>query len=271
MFSSVLNDTTAATEFSFTASTTTSSTVTTTTTTTAISDFTMTSKPLVSAGINNDDLSDGASMPSTSIVNAIVTPLMTYGQFDGLLNKWNLALEDQEKQFLHQVNQVNAWDRTLMDNGEKIALLHGEVEKVKQDQKRLENELDFVLSQQKELEEILIPLEESVNQQSGAASQQSTDEEHERTYQSAETIDAQLKQMTQDLKDVIEYLNSFAGPANTTDPLQQICKILNTHMNSLQWIDKNSGILQRKVEEVTQIMENHQFMEQKRRARMSFD
>lgn len=109
---------------------------------------------------------------------------MTYHQLDDLINKWNLELEDQEKHFLHQANQVNAWDRTLIENGEKITILHGEVEKVKLDQKRLENELDFVLSQQKELEDLLIPLEESLKDQNSSVYPKYTDEERERRHAS---------------------------------------------------------------------------------------
>lgn len=45
---------------------------------------------------------------------------MTYGQLDGLVNKWSLELEDQEKHFLHQATQVNVWDNTLIENGEKV-------------------------------------------------------------------------------------------------------------------------------------------------------
>uniref|UniRef100_A0A452U221 Nuclear pore glycoprotein p62 n=2 Tax=Ursus TaxID=9639 RepID=A0A452U221_URSMA len=166
---------------------------------------------------------------------------MTYGQLEGLINKWNLDLEDQEKYFLHQATQVNAWDRTLIENGEKITTLHGEVEKVKLDQQRLEQELDFILSQQKELEDLLTPLEEFVKDQSGSAYLQHADEEHGKTYKLAENIDAQLKRMAQDLKDIIEHLNTFGNPADPTDPLRQICKILNAHMDSLQWINQNSG------------------------------
>lgn len=90
---------------------------------------------------------------------------MTYAQLESLINKWSLELEDQEKHFLQQATQVNAWDRTLIENGEKveggclalvfkkadsvkettslflslstqITTLHREVEKVKLDQKR---------------------------------------------------------------------------------------------------------------------------------------
>uniref|UniRef100_A0A8C0K347 Nuclear pore glycoprotein p62 n=1 Tax=Canis lupus dingo TaxID=286419 RepID=A0A8C0K347_CANLU len=166
---------------------------------------------------------------------------MTYGQLEGLINKWSLDLEDQEKYFLHQATQVNAWDRTLIENGEKITTLHGEVEKVKLDQQRLEQELDFILSQQKELEDLLTPLEEFVKDQSGSVYLQHADKVHGKTYRLAENIDAQLKRMAQDLKDIIEHLNTFGSPADTTDPLQQICKILNAHMDSLQWINQNSG------------------------------
>lgn len=43
---------------------------------------------------------------------------MTYAQLESLINKWSLELEDQERHFLQQATQVNAWDRTLIENGE---------------------------------------------------------------------------------------------------------------------------------------------------------
>ncbi|XP_072482075.1 nuclear pore glycoprotein p62 isoform X18 [Notamacropus eugenii] len=184
-----------------------------------------------------------ATLPS-AITAPSTTPVMTYAQLESLINKWSLELEDQEKHFLQQATQVNAWDRTLIENGEKITSLHREVEKVKLDQKRLDQELDFILSQQKELEDLLVPLEEAVKEQSGTIYLQHADEEREKTYKLAENIDAQLKRMAQDLKEIIEHLNMAGGPPDTTDPLQQICKILNAHMDSLQWIDQNSDKLE---------------------------
>lgn len=49
-----------------------------------------------------------------------MTPVMTYGQLDGLINKWSLELEDQENHFLYQAAQVNDRDHTLIENGEKV-------------------------------------------------------------------------------------------------------------------------------------------------------
>uniref|UniRef100_H2V866 Nuclear pore glycoprotein p62 n=1 Tax=Takifugu rubripes TaxID=31033 RepID=H2V866_TAKRU len=214
------------------------------------------------------------SATATAIASSLTTtaapPVMTYAQLEALINKWSLELEDQERHFLQQATQVNAWDRMLVENGEKITSLHKEMEKVKLDQRRLNQELDFILSQQKELEDLLCPLEESVKEQSGTIYMQNADEERERTYKLAENVDAQLKRMSQDLKEIIEHLNTSSGPADSSDPLQQICKILNTHMDSLQWIDQNSVLLQRRVEEVSKLCDN-QRKEQEKTFRLTFD
>ncbi|XP_041750904.1 nuclear pore glycoprotein p62 isoform X1 [Coregonus clupeaformis] len=231
--------------------------------------FSLGMKPAGATGI-------GATAPITGVATTITTvtasapPVMSYAQLEGLINKWSLELEDQERHFLQQATQVNAWDRMLVENGEKITSLHREMEKVKLDQRRLDQELDFILSQQKELEDLLSPLEESVKEQSGTIYMQNADEERERTYKLAENVDAQLKRMSQDLKEIIEHLNTSSGPADTSDPLQQICKILNAHMDSLQWIDQNSVLLQRRVEDVSKLCDNRR-KEQEKTFRITFD
>ncbi|XP_009887615.1 PREDICTED: nuclear pore glycoprotein p62, partial [Charadrius vociferus] len=252
--------------FGLKAPATTAATTSTATGTTSASGFALNLKPLTTTGA----IGAGTSTAAITTNTTSAPPVMTYAQLESLINKWSLELEDQEKHFLHQATQVNAWDQTLIENGEKITSLHREVEKVKLDQKRLDQELDFILSQQKELEDLLTPLEESVKEQSGTIYLQHADEERERTYKLAENIDAQLKRMAQDLKDITEHLNTSRGPADTSDPLQQICKILNAHMDSLQWIDQNSAVLQRKVEEVTKVCESRR-KEQERSYRIAFD
>ncbi|XP_016308767.1 nuclear pore glycoprotein p62-like isoform X2 [Sinocyclocheilus anshuiensis] len=206
---------------------------------------------------------------STAIVTTSTAPVMSYAQLEALINKWSSELEDQERHFLQNATRVNAWDRMLVENGEKITALHKDMEKVKLDQRRLDQELDFILSQQKELEDLLGPLEESVKEQSGTIYMQNADEERERTYKLAENVDAQLKRMSHDLKEIIEHLNTSSGPADTTDPLQQICKILNAHMDSLQWVEQNSVLLHRRVEEVSKLCESRS-KDQEKSFRLNF-
>ena len=56
------------------------------------------------------------------------------------------------------------------------------VERVKLDQQRLDQELDFILSQQKELDELIVPLEEAVEKLPPLHYQQHADLEREHTY-----------------------------------------------------------------------------------------
>jgi nuclear pore complex protein Nup62 len=37
------------------------------------------------------------------------------------MNKWTLELEEQEKLFMNQAMEVNAWDHLLIGNGEKVS------------------------------------------------------------------------------------------------------------------------------------------------------
>lgn len=65
--------------------------------------------------------------PSVKLQNEILVlslvstaPVMSYAQLEALINKWSSELEDQERHFLQQATQVNAWDRMLVENGEKV-------------------------------------------------------------------------------------------------------------------------------------------------------
>jgi len=51
------------------------------------------------------------------------TASMSYRQLEDFINKWTLELEEQEAIFLEQATQVNAWDRLLIDNGDKVGVL----------------------------------------------------------------------------------------------------------------------------------------------------
>ena len=78
-----------------------------------------------------------------------------------------------------------------------MLFFYDKVERLKAEQSRLDRELDFILSQQEELEELLNPIEAQLNKQQMLQYPQHADVERERTYGLAENIDSQLKQMMQ--------------------------------------------------------------------------
>ena len=80
-----------------------------------------------------------------------------------------------------------------------------------------------------------------------------TDPEREYTYRLAENIDTQLKQMSEDLKEIIEHLNEANRAQDSSDPIVQIVKILNAHMNSLQWLVQRTNMLDQKIQQIDQM------------------
>ena len=119
---------------------------------------------------------------------------------------------------------------------------------------RLEHELDFIKGLQSELEDVLKPLEASVSEVPATA----VDQERQRTYTKAEQLDAQLQRMSEDLREIIEHINAQNRSSQedaTTDPVLQIGRVLNAHMDSLQWVDSSMAQVQKKLEEVSRLQE----------------
>ncbi|KAH8407729.1 hypothetical protein KR222_011804 [Zaprionus bogoriensis] len=183
---------------------------------------------------------------SAAVANA---PQLSYNQLEEHINKWTLEFEEQEKVFTEQATQINAWDKLLIGNNQKIIELNDAVQKVKNDQQVLDQELEFIATQHKELEESLAPLEkEFINLPR-------VDQERSQTYLMVENLDTQLKQMSEDLKEIIDNLNEANKGQDSTDPIIQIGKILNAHMNSLQWIEAQSTHICKKLDDIGKIHE----------------
>ncbi|XP_066589688.1 nuclear pore glycoprotein p62 [Prorops nasuta] len=186
----------------------------------------------------------------TSSANANQPAAINFCQLEDSINKWTMELEEQEKAFVNQASQVNTWDKLLISNGEKIVTLNQEVERVKLEQQQLEHELDYVVGQQKELQDCLEPLEKELGSLSVS------DPEREITYRLAEDLDIQLKKMSDDLKEIIELLNEANRAQDSGDPIVQIGKILNAHMNSLQYLDQQTTLLSQKIQQIVEMHQN---------------
>ncbi|XP_018569584.1 nuclear pore glycoprotein p62 [Anoplophora glabripennis] len=188
----------------------------------------------------------------TSTTSSIpATGSLTFAQLEDSINKWTIDLEEQGKFFINQAKQLNAWDTLLISNGEKILNLNSSIERVKQQQQQLDQELDFVLAQQKELEELIVPLEKEL------VEIPVTDIDRNQMYQFSEIIDSQLKQMSDDLKEIIEHINESNKDEEVSNPITQISRILNAHMNSLQWIDRNTAQISAQLEQISKMQDQN--------------
>lgn len=57
---------------------------------------------------------------STLLISA-AAPSLTYKDLETKVNKWTSELEQQEKLFLTQATHVNAWNKILIENAEKVS------------------------------------------------------------------------------------------------------------------------------------------------------
>jgi len=137
-------------------------------------------------------------------------------------------------------------------NGNKIIDLHKAVETAKVEQNQLTQELNFIMTQQKDLEESLLPLEKQID-----TSELFLNSDKQDTYKMAETINSQLQQMGEDLKEIIEGINEKVATNDQDDPIATIGRILNCHTNSLNWIHKSTNDLQDKIDQVSRAHSNY--------------
>ncbi|XP_018645678.1 nuclear pore glycoprotein P62, putative [Schistosoma mansoni] len=210
------------------------------------------------------------SATTTSSVSVTSSQTLTYNQLEELVNKWTLELEEQERYFFDEADRINQWDQTLICNAENITAMYKKVEMCQCEQSRLEQELDFIEGQQRELESLLEPLERAVNEL--PPGQLHSDYEREAIFQLATNVDLELGQLLTDLREIADQTNTttmnvttgFNSSDNSTtttnatkentmingnnkltssnngDIMNQITRILNCHMHSLNWIHHNT-------------------------------
>lgn len=203
------------------------------------------------------------SATSSAATTANVPQTLSYNQLEELINKWTHELEEQERYFTDEAKRINQWDQALVKNAENITAIYEKVETCQKEQTRLEQELDFIEGQQRELETLLEPLERAANEL--PPGQLHSDYEREAIFQLATNVDLELGQLLTDLRDMAEQTNSAnlcltssstlsSGsvdvgeigtptkrlPSNGPDTMHQITRILNCHMHSLNWIHHNT-------------------------------
>lgn len=175
---------------------------------------------------------------------------------EDIVTRWASDLTKYQKEFKEQATAVSNWDRSLVDNGEKIQKLYLDTFEAERASHEIERQLAAVESQQEELEAWLNRYESEVQdmfaKQIGPGEQLAgPDQERERTYKLAEKLTQQLDEKSRDLSKMVKEINDISGTlskgAKAEDPLSQIVRVLNSHLTQLQWIDTNASALQAKV------------------------
>ena len=83
---------------------------------------------------------------------------------DDIVTRWASDLSKYQKQFQSQAEKVASWDRSLVENSEKIQRLYGSTLEAERSTTEVERQLTAVESDQAELEQWLDHYEAEVSQ-----------------------------------------------------------------------------------------------------------
>jgi len=202
------------------------------------------------------------AISSTAPVVAVAPPSMLRGKtIEEIVNRWSTDLETHVREFNKFAGEVAVWDRALIENGHNLAALYSHVQAAEREQNDIDQSLDHIEQQQKELASTLTAYEkvtqEILGSQGGslrALDSGPADTERDKNYMLATDLHTQLDDLSGSLTQMIESVNTLSLPSNDTasgdDPMSQIAQILSSHLESLQWIDGAVHEVESKVSEV---------------------
>ncbi|CAK9296338.1 unnamed protein product [Gordionus sp. m RMFG-2023] len=220
-------------------------------------------------------ISSNPATVSQSIIQA-PEPLhkeMNYRDFQECINNWKFDVEGMEKTFVEQACKINAWETIVRDNAVKLNKLSAETRVAELDETKIEQQLAFLESQQSEIEKLLLSLETQENfgdlkdktsggdPNSRLPSERAAYNDRQETFNLALKIDGQLSNMEDQLRDVVEQINSLetettlsssnGDSVDGADSFNQITQILNTHMDLLKSIENNTNGLKAQLQDMT--------------------
>ena len=177
-----------------------------------------------------------------------------------VVSKWSAEVAELSAQFEESAALVARWDRQILHNGDRVRALHRDSESLQVCYKELTENLDTVTAQQNELHAMLERLERDVEAKLGArppSTSRSTavraDLEREKMHGMATACMADLDAMALSIRDLVVELNKKNGSEDSAaDAVSQIVSVLNSHLDSLQYLDDNAAQLARRVTEVAQ-------------------
>jgi len=180
------------------------------------------------------------------------------------VNKWSTDLETHVREFNKFASEVAVWDRALIENGNNLAALYGHVLAAEREQNDINQSLDHIEQQQKDLAATLDAYEkvtqEILGGQGGSLRALDTgpaDTERDKNYVLATDLHTQLDDLSGSLTQMIDSVNALsvnpaadASNSSGDDPMAQIAQILSSHLESLQWIDGAVREVEAKVTDV---------------------
>ncbi|KAM7277482.1 hypothetical protein ACFE04_019348 [Oxalis oulophora] len=233
-----------------------SSTPATTTTSSTTTSTAPTSLSLVAASSSGATTSTTAAVSSTPKLPSEITGKTV----EEIIKEWNEELQERTNKFRKQANAIAEWDKRILQNRNVLLSLEIEVAKVVESQSHLERQLELIETHQGEVDKALQSMEEEAERiykdEQGSLLNDEAASTRDAMYGQAEFIEREMEHMTEQIKTVIETLNSSQGgdldASNGMTPLDVVVRILNNQLSSLMWIDEKAEEFSSRIQKLAQ-------------------
>jgi len=173
-----------------------------------------------------------------------------------ILSELDQGIEDEITLFSQQAEKIVQWDLSLKENEKSIETLLDDVHFLMVAQEEIDDLCNSIQMHQDDFDSTLEELKRGVDEeikkfQESNVVQQADKERHDMYYLAAD-LNAYLDKLDTNLQKTVDDFNESRGgeqvAASYSDsPMSQIIKILNSHHDSLSWIDHKSAEVKRKL------------------------
>ncbi|RKP04445.1 hypothetical protein THASP1DRAFT_21117 [Thamnocephalis sphaerospora] len=144
----------------------------------------------------------------------------------------------------------------------QISKLVNETTRLESAQSEVERQLEYIETQQRDLGCALDVYEKQVSaalvEITGGTERRLADDERAKAYDMASSLNHQLDDMSRALTSMIDDVNRMSGDTGRVadDPLAQVVQILDAHLTSLEWVDRNASDLSARIDAVAKLQDN---------------
>ncbi|TKY66307.1 Nuclear pore complex protein NUP62 [Spatholobus suberectus] len=132
-----------------------------------------------------------------------------------IIREWNVELQERTGKFRKQANAIAEWDRRILHNCDVLLRLEIEVAKVVESQSNSERQLELIETHQLEVDKALQSMEEEAERiykdERGLPLDDEAASTRDAMYEQSKLIEREIEHMTEQIKSIIQSLNSNQG------------------------------------------------------------
>ncbi|WOL04709.1 nuclear pore complex protein [Canna indica] len=175
-----------------------------------------------------------------------------------IIKDWNSELQERAAKFRKQATAIAEWDRRILQNRNILIRLEAEVAKVVENQTNLERQLELIETHQQEIDKALESMESEAERiykdECALLLEDEATSVRDSMYEQAEFIEIEMQKMTEQVKSIIQTVNSSQGGdldmIDGMTPLDVVVRILNNQLSTLMWIDEKANEFSDQIQKV---------------------